>query len=236
MIGKMFFSPDFFSSLLSALKYALTMAISNIGAGNAEIAALKRQNHPIFNKLFVSLTVARSCAKRLQDDELQDQVIRNLQFSDKDTLGNLRGRLEHAFNAVVASQLDDHFIDENAIELFDRAELNREEKFEIRELMAAARRAVDNSDELFERQKQKVLFHIAKIENELHKTKSTFQTFVAAASEVSDLIRKVGEDAQPIADAVQKARTITERKVKGYEQIAAEEKPKQLPHHKRDTD
>tara|TARA_R110000787_G_scaffold11003_11_gene36844 strand:- start:40065 stop:40526 length:462 start_codon:yes stop_codon:yes gene_type:complete len=145
------------------------------------------------------------------------------------TIDQIVGNFETALNAVIAHQLDDHFIDQEAVELFGKAELDQDEKTEIRSLMAEARLLVDRSAKLSVTQRKNVLYHVSKIENELHKDKSNFQTFVAAAYDVSGILRRVGDDAQPLADAIQKARTITERKVEGRLEIGQDEEPKQLP-------
>lgn len=48
------------------------------------------------------------------------------------------------------------------------------------------------------------------------------------AYDASRLLRKFGEDAQPIAEAIETARTKTEKHVEGYAKIEADEKPKQI--------
>lgn len=196
---------------------------------NASYGDLRKSNHPIANDLFIGLTAARSAASRLDNPEAKEQILRNLELSDTHSLSSLKSRLEVALTTVVATQLDEHFLDPEAIELFDRAKLSADEKGEIRELLAKARRLADQSTTLQEFQRKKILHYIAKIEIELHKEKSTFQTFISAAYEVSGIAKQVGNDVQPIADAIQAAKTITERKIEGNIMIEREEIPKQLP-------
>lgn len=212
-----------------ALVAALLPIIQSFGSVKSTYGHLRKQRNKAVGEIFMAMTISRKAIERLQDPQVRQFAQGMIEINDEDTLDAMCERLQQVVDVVIASQLDDHFIDEELIEDFDRAELSSSEKEEIRNLMSAARRLVDRSEELFEQQKRKVNFHIAKIENELHKAKSTFQTFLAAAYEVSGLVKKVGEDAQPIADAIEKARTITERRVEGYAKIAAEEKPKQLP-------
>ncbi|MDT8329359.1 MAG: hypothetical protein RQ750_18675, partial [Roseovarius sp.] len=66
-------------------------------------------------------------------------------------------------------------------------------------------------------------------ENELFKETVGIQAFFAVAYQASRLVKTFGEDAKPLADAIETARTKTERHVEGYKQIAADKKPKQLP-------
>ncbi len=214
---------------LLAAKYAIDHAISKIGDGKVAVLELKQKNHPLYNELFMALTIARESAKRISRDDLKEQIIRNVDLNERDILPKLRKNLEYAIGAILATEIDEHFINSDEIENFDRAELTDSEKNKIRMLMSEARRLVDLSNSLRDQQKRRVIYFISRIENELHKTKSTFHTFLAAAYEISGLVRQFGEDVQPIADAIEKAKTITEKKVEGYKQISQDERPKQLP-------
>ena len=136
--------------------------------------------------------------------------------------------MERCTALIMAIQLDEHFISNEDAKLFDEAELTIEEKSEIRSLMAEARRLTELAKSLSPTQKRKLLHWISKVEDDLVREKTRFQTFVAAASIVFDLVKKAGNDVKPIAEAISEARTITERKVEGYRQIVDEEKPKQI--------
>lgn len=214
---------------VSALNAILVYMMSKTANGGAQIGKLKQSNHHLYSELLSGSLVAKSAASRIDDIEVAQSIKESLLLKDELNLQQYNSRLTQALSLVLALQFDDHFIDQESVEIFDRAELSQSEKQEIRSLMAEARKVVDSSETLFESQKKNVLFHIAKIENELHKSKSNFQAFLAAAYEMSGLVRQVGEDAQPIADAVEKARTITQKKVVGYAQLPQDEKPKQLP-------
>lgn len=95
--------------------------------------------------------------------------------------------------------------------------------------MAQARALTNLSKTLSDGHKRRVIHRIALVENELYKELSRFGTFMAAAYEISGLARQFGSDVQPIAEAIEKARTITEKKVQGYQQIESDPKPKALP-------
>jgi hypothetical protein len=214
---------------IDALTQTLTYCISEIPRSAAAIKTLKKGNHSIATDLILASMIVSKSAARINNPALFDLISRCVQLDDEDAIDTIIKNFETALNAVIVHQLDDHFIDEDAVALFDSAELNKSEKAEIRDLMASARHSVDRSTTLSEQQRKNVLYHVSKIENELHKEKSSFQTFVAAAYVVSGIFRRVGEDAQPIAEAIEKARTITEKKVEGQLAIGHEEEQKKLP-------
>ena len=217
-----------------ALSATLTKMLSLTNGKTSTIEGLKRKNHPLIDELIVAASVSRKIANRIPEEELRDLLIRNLSYTDDYTLEKVNSCVEMALHALHAFQIDQHFINEEDTELFDQAELSQDEKKKIRALMADARVLVDRTESLMEFQRKNVLFHIAKIENELHREKSHFQTFLAAAYQMSRLVKQVGEDAKPLAEAVEQARTITERKVQGQLQIEQEQRPKQLENHKED--
>ncbi len=212
-----------------ALLATITYSISIVKGGGATIGALRSNNHKIATDLTICAAIAKKSAIYIRDRELSELIIKNVSIADDDSLEEVKQNLETALNAMVAYQLDDHFVDQEAVEFFDRAELSEKDKNDIRQLMADARRMVDLSSTLVERQRKKVLYHISKIENELHKEKSVYQTCLAAAYDMSALAKQVGKDALPIAEAIEKARTVTEKKVSETLAIEKDEEKKMLP-------
>lgn len=127
------------------------------------------------------------------------------------------------------SEFEDHFLNEDEVTEFDKADLTECDKSTIRAHLATARKLTENADFLTEDHKKRVIYRIADVENELFKKVAGYKSFLAAAAETIGLVKKFGEDAKPLAEAIEQARTVTERKVEGYNRIEAEEKPKQLP-------
>jgi hypothetical protein len=214
---------------IDALTQTLSYCIAEIPRGSASFGTLKKGNHSIATDLILASMIIKKSAARLNDPVLVDLIYQCVQLNESFSVEKTIENFETALNAVIVHQLDDHFIDQDAVALFDSAELNKSEKGEIRELMASARQSVDRSATLSEKQRKNLLYHISKIENELHKEKSSLQTFVAAAYDVSGILKRVGEDAQPIAEAIEKARTITEKRVEGRLEIGRDEEQKKLP-------
>lgn len=214
---------------IEALKYSLSYGIDLTQGGTAKLIDLQKANHRVSNELVIIVSVVKGCAKRIIDDPIRELILQKVSFDEQITLKKISANLEEAINAVIAYQLDEHFLDDKAVQIFDDAVLDEDEKTKIRCLMAEARRCVDNSQTLAEWQRKGVLHHIAKIESELHKEKSKFDVFLAAAYSTSQLVKKFGEDAQPLAEAFQKALTITNRKVEGQILIERDEEPRQLP-------
>jgi len=151
-----------------------------------------------------------------------------MSFKNEQTLSSLRQKLEGVQDFILAMQFDQHFLDEASIQEFNSVELSKEEKQQIRELLAKARELTETANFLSDNHKRRILLRISEVENELFKEIAGFKAFIVAAAEVSGLVKKVGEDAAPLANAIQEARTITERKVEGYRRIEEAEKPKQL--------
>ena len=195
---------------------------------STKVGQVRGSDSSRFNNVMLACVVAKKAAARVEDLDLKDIIIRACILDNDRTITELFSGFEFAIEAIITHKLDGHFLDYDDEVKFDQAELTLDEKAEIRELMTAARKLVDLSKQMKEWQRRKILHHISKIENELHKEISSFQAFVAAAGEISGLVKKVGEDAQPIAEAVQKARTITERKLEGTLLLEEEDKPKQI--------
>ncbi|WP_319546854.1 hypothetical protein [Ruegeria conchae] len=214
---------------IAALHKIIVYMMGKSGNGSAQIGKLKQTNHHLFSELLSSSLVAKSAASRVNDEAVRQSIQENLTLKDELSLQQYNAHLTRALSLVLALQFDDHFIDDDLDKEFDQAELSTSEKERIRELMYEARRIIDRATTLPGWARRKMLYHVSKIENELHREISRFQSFIAAASDVSDLVRKFGTDAQPLAEAISEARTITERKVEGYAQIEREAEPKRIP-------
>ena len=212
---------------IEALRAILAVMIAKT-SGGATIKKLKATGHPLYTKLLIASLSAAKAASHIPDQSIRSQVIKLLALQEELTTDEYRNNIEDCLKLCIAMQFDDHFIDSEEAALFDEAELTDDEKNEIRNLMATARKLTQEADYLQNWQKRNIQFLIAKIENELVRDKTRYQAFLAAAAQMSGLVRTVGEDAQPLANAISEAKTITQRKVEGYKQIAAEEKPKQI--------
>ena len=212
---------------VDALISALTIAISKT-KGSAQLTTLKSQNHPIFTKLYLACTVIRQCARRLSNQAAAEQIQSTVSPDFDGTLDEFSEHLKIALNIVLAIDIDNHFMSDSEVNEFDRFELDSNEKAEVRGFLSAARQAVFDSDALTKKQKRRVNLRISQAENELYKEVSGFQAFMAAAYEASSLLKQVGEDAAPIAEAIEKARTVTQKSVSGYDQISTDPSPKQI--------
>lgn len=214
---------------IQALEAVLTIMIGQYEGTQTPIHELRTGRHPLYMDLVTNSTIAKKSAARIHDDTVRELAMEFLEFSLEERLSDFAQRASKVLEAVIALRLDDHYFPLEEIVKYDVASLSRSEKEEIIQLMAEARVLTNNSTTLSNEHKRRVLHRIALVENELYKELSRFGAFMAAAYEVSGLVRQFGSDVQPIADAVEKARTITEKKVIGYQRIEAEPKPKALP-------
>jgi hypothetical protein len=214
---------------IEALIEILQSMISSYGAISESVETLRGVRHPLYLDLVINITIAKKCAIRLPDEALRQLTIDYLTYSDSERMVTISKRSAKILEAIIALKIDDHFLPDGDHESFESAELSIDEKSEIRELMSKARKLTLESQALADGQKRRVCFRIAQVENELYKEHSAFGVFMAAAYEVSNLVRQIGGDVQPIAEAIEKARTVTEKKVSGYQQIEAEQVPKRLP-------
>lgn len=212
-----------------ALEAVLVNMVRQYSGIDITIRELRDKRHPLYLDIITNHTISVKCAQRLADESIRELAIEFLEYKLDDKLNIVAVRSNKILEAVIAFGLDNHFFPIEEIATYDRAKLTKNEKDEIRDLLAQARRLTLASNDLAEAHKRRVNFRISQVENELYKELSTFGTMMAAAYDVSALIRRVGGDARPIAEAIEKARTITEKKVIGYQQIEADEKPKSLP-------
>ncbi|MEP1963504.1 hypothetical protein [Tateyamaria sp.] len=175
-----------------------------------------------------TLKLVKVAANRIQDTELREMLEPCLNILTKDTGSDACEKIERAHDALLAFNFDNHFVDTQDSKDFDQVELSTDERSELQDLMAKARKLTSEASFLSGTHKRKMNYWISKVENELFKEVVGFQAFLAMAGEASGLVRKFGDDAKPLAEAIKTARTITEEKVDGYKQIPKEEAPKQI--------
>lgn len=189
---------------------------------------LLQKNHSSANRLTICNTIIRKSSRRILDLELRQLVERILDGDKARSLNSWAVDYDLILDAVIAYQLDDHFENQEDIQLFEHAVLDGNDKDKIRKLMVEARRATDKAETLREKQRRRVLYYISKIENELHKDTSNLAVFTSGWAEVNEMIAATGEALKPVAEALKTARTITQEKVEGHKQIEKEEEPKQI--------
>ena len=197
--------------------------------GNGTLQNLAKANPRNKDSLDVHAIAVKRIANRLQDEDVYPIVVAAMEFSDEQNFAHVRRSFQDALSTISLMRLDEHFLDEASVSEFDQVQLTSAEKQKITELLSEAKSLATNAEFLSERNKRRIIFHISKIEAELYKEVSGFSAFLAAAADISGMVKKYGEDAMPIAEAIQTSRTITERKVEGYAQIEKEDQPKRLP-------
>jgi hypothetical protein len=214
---------------IQALEAVLAIMVGSFGGAQYTIQELCDSKSPFYAELITNVTITKKSASRIQDETVRNLTLQFLAFEPDEKLSSFGQRASKVLEAVIALRLDDHYISIQEVVTYDVASLSQSEKEDIRLLMAQARALTNNSTTLSDGHKRRVIHRIALVENELYKDSSRFGAFMAAAYEVSSLVRQFGSDIQPIADAIERARTITEKKVVGYQQIEADPKPKALP-------
>ncbi len=209
-----------------ALEEILKEALKQMPRGDATASRFLKTNRQDILFLLRAATIA---SQRVTSPQVKEISGINLQLNDAITLEGLIKNIGNILDALIVEKFDQHFLDNQCIEDYDVVELDESDKSEIRELLAKARKLTENAGFLSEDHKRRIIHRIAGVENELFQKVSGFKAFLVAAADVSNLVKKFGKDAKPIAEAIQTARTITERKVEGYIRIEEEEKPKRLP-------
>lgn len=167
-------------------------------------------------------------ARRCSDQDVRSLAEDCLQIVGTEQSRHYVATVERLLELTLASEFDDHFLDEEAIQKFDEANLSTSDIAQIQGYLATARVLAQTADYLSDEHKKRIIFRISKVENELYRPKAGFQAFLAAAAESAGLVEKYGNAAKPLAEAIQMARTTTERKVEGYAAIESEPKPKQI--------
>jgi len=214
----------------SAFKEIISKLLSKC-TGTATVAALKQKGNPLYSDLVIGTTAAIKAAERMTDQQIAEAIISNLRLRDDDNLSTCRERFQTALELAISNSFDEHFLDEEAVEEFDQAKVPPDQRDEIRAFLENAKNLAATAAFLDDRPsvRRSFIHKINLAENELFKEAVGIQAFFAAAYEGARLVRRYGEAAKPLAEAVETARTKTERHVEAYERIEAEEKPKQLP-------
>ncbi len=140
----------------------------------------------------------------------------------------LRRIAEESLEMVLSLEFEDHFIDTDDVAEFDVVNLESSEKDALLETVGNARSLTFSATFLSDAHRRNINYWLQKIENELHKETVGFASFVAATVQISGLLRRFGEDAKPLSEAIKDIRTTTERRVSGNVAIEADDAPKQL--------
>ncbi len=215
---------------IEALEAILLELESVANSWSGDLEDLSKRSKDRYSQIQFCLAAAKRAASYLTDEGLKNTILSNLEFSENPQVPSIARSARICQEGIYIEKLDKHFEDADESDEFNISVLTQDEKAEIRELFASARKMTMEAKEIPDQRKRRIIHFIHKAENELAKDKSTFSYFMAAAYEVSDLTRKFGNDVQPIAEAVEKARTITEKKVTGSAPaIESEKKPKALP-------
>lgn len=214
----------------SAFKEIISRLLSKC-TGNATVGSLKQKGHSLYSDLVIGTTAAIKAAERMADPQIAEAIISNLRLRDEDNLSICRERFQTALELAISSSFDEHFLDEEAVKDFDQADVPPDTRAEIRACLEEAKRLAASADFLEEKAavKRSFIHKINLAENELFKEAVGIQAFFAVAYEASRFVKQFGKDAQPLADAIETARTKTEKHIGGHKQLQAEEKLKQLP-------
>ena len=165
---------------------------------------------------------------KLLDAEILEVASSNLVIKGDDTTEKIRSRIERSLHSLVIYEMDAHFINEADNEEFELASVPKDEREKIRHHLDIAKNLASVAEFMSDAVRRSFLIKVSKAESELFKEKVGMQAVFAVAFDASRLLRKFGEDAQPIAEAIETARTKTEKHVEGYAKIEADEKPKQI--------
>lgn len=219
------------TSLPKVPKDAL-LVVLNIIADKLEplekIKLLNDYNDHFVDELGMDYKIANWCMQKCEQNDLTEFAAEKLRFERNKLISNAVTEIKAIINYLSLKSLDDHLLSQAEIQKYDRANLSKDEKLEISTHLQAARSYAFNADFLSKSQKKNILYYINRAESELLKEETSFQSFLAAAYMSSSLLNRVGEDAKPLAEAIQIATSKTEASVEGQRKIAAEEKPKQL--------
>lgn len=209
---------DAFSALLTSIRETT----STHPAGKAIPTQVKID---LINRVRALKNIApRFSCGELADDVL-DLMLKPLRASRTD---GMEQNLDNLDDMLLAETMDSHFISEADEEEFERIYWQKKDRAAVQELLSEARRFIQSSDSFDDRQTREILHYLAKVENEVLRPVGNFDAFLAMSCKVSGIVKKIGEDAQPLADAVEKMRTTTQRNITGHEQLEAPEEQKQI--------
>lgn len=185
---------------------------------------------PLFKASVVS--TARKMLKlshRLEngDDyqELLENCIQAFKGNSPRVSSTIIATLEDAF---LSNALDDHLVNEEDERQLNTLDWRSDDKAAVLQALGEARNIVNYGAIFDNDHKRRVLYWLAKAENEVFQEEGKWDRFRAAVSELSDTVKEVGEKAEPFAKLIQMARTSTKRNITEVRQIEAEEAPKQI--------
>jgi hypothetical protein len=182
------------------------------------------------------LTLAKNISRKVSDREMGGILQKCLNFDENLSLDAFRAQMSTSIEICTVASIDSHFVDLDLEDEFDNADLTQVERDKIQNLLNETRELTNSSAVLKNDHKRRILYRIGLVERELFKEKVGLQSFLAAIEEISSVGKKVGDDLGPIAKRVQEMRTITERKISGYDQIGMDEPPKQIEDKSGETD
>lgn len=209
-----------------AIRVLLIQLLGLLPGTSLKVGDLERNT---LSQVSMLARIALLTSKRAGDIAFEEIATSNLVVSFDQKCVEYRKDLDQTLDALLILDLDEHFLDNDDIGQYDQAHLSNEEKASVRTSLEEARLLTNAASFLSNDHKKRILHRISRVENELYKEIAGFPAFLAAAAEATGLVKKFGNDAKPLAEAIQLARTTTERKVTGYAQIAADAKPKALP-------
>lgn len=210
-----------------ALTILFEDSIKIIGNTNATYEALQKTSHPTYLNLRSRFSAIKAAALKLGDPNLSPDIIGCLDFQPSIDVQSLKARFEIGLDLAASARLTDHFSrDED--EILNFVEIPEDEREIIRGHLSNAREIAARATFLSDPVRRSFLSNLSKAENELFKSEVGFDRFLVIAGQVSGILRKVGDDAKPLAEAVEQARTKTEKHVTEQRLLTEEEKPKLL--------
>ncbi|MCA0947355.1 hypothetical protein LCM08_20725 [Salipiger pacificus] len=182
-------------------------------------------------------TVAISKARALQaisirltnPEDYQEplqQLLGCLNSASAKNMLSLLGGIEMLF---YANSLQDHFVDAEEEDNYNTLRWTGDDRNDVLLSLQRARQFVTFSENLKDEHKRRVLYWISKAEAEALKDKGKFATILAATDEIGETVKRLGENAKPLAELVRMVRTTTRRNVTENLQIEGPKEPKKLP-------
>ena len=211
-----------------AFRSILSDALAHLPARNTQISEFAKANARNFESLIIHLKAARAIAPRVGDSDLTKMSNEKLKSDISETSDVLRERIYDVLNTSFVLDMDRHFFSSDDVALFDEAIIPQNEREDIRAALRTASDLAAKANFMSDPLRRSFLHLVAKAENELFKEKVGIQAFFAVAYEASRFVKQFGQDAKPLAEAIENARTKTERRVEATQLIAEAEKPKQI--------
>jgi hypothetical protein len=128
----------------------------------------------------------------------------------------------------IANTFDSHFVDQKDEDNFNNLDWNKDDRSSVLGALSQVRSLVQSSPNINDEHRQRIIYWVAKAENETYSAHGKIVTILGAVDQVMDCVGRSGEKLQSFVKIIETIRTSTRRNV-SVPALEGPEKQKKLP-------